>query len=153
MVEEENIPAEENKSVEPIQENEAVSKEEPVTEKIEEVIIEAAADGVVTPEELAAIEKAKEEAETEEKRLDRNKKAREKRAAEKATDELEPDKEKVEATEKKETAVEKKVSKNVFPKVEVCSHPNTKRVLARGNRVVHMCTNPACNKVVKVGGR
>ena len=52
-----------------------------------------------------------------------------------------------------EEVEEEKPSKNAFPKVEVCSHPNTTRKLARGNRVIHVCTNPACNKIVKIGGR
>lgn len=57
---------------------------------------------------------------------------------------------------KAEPAVEKPPVKAKAKKVSkeaVCKHPKTKRVLDRRARAVHVCTNPKCNKIVKVGAR
>ena len=44
-------------------------------------------------------------------------------------------------------------SKYAFPTKEECKHKETKRFLDRRLRVMHVCTNPACKKIIKFGSR
>ncbi len=56
-----------------------------------------------------------------------------------------PKKEKKKAT--------KKVTKHTFPEKEECKHLHTKRTIDRRLRVMYVCTNPVCKKIVSFGGR
>jgi len=102
-------------------------KAEPSKKKvIEDVILEAAKDGVISKEELKAIQETEA---TGKPTLVKKKKAPAKKVVVKVP------------------VVE------VKKEVEVCKHPqeSRKRVIGRNMRVMHICTE--CNEVVKYGGR
>ena len=122
-----------------------VKKVEPVVEKIEtveEVILEAAEDGVVTPEEIEKLEKVKAEVKEQIEKALEGPDGLKKEIAEVLVEEVKE----LEALEVKD--------KREFPDEEaVCTHPHTRRRLDRRSRATHICTNPKCGKIVKIGGR